>query len=419
MNEVEMLTRLAVALAIGLLVGLERGWKTREAADGQRVAGLRTFALSGLLGGIAALVAQATSPWVVAAALLGHAGAFVAFHLLEARNDRDVSATGTVAGILTFLLGAYAMLGEPRIAVAAGVATTGLLALRDPLHRWVRALKWEEIRAVLVLLAMSFLLLPVLPNRTLDPWDAINPTEIWMLAILIAAISFGGYVAIRLFGDRLGILLAALAGGLASSTATTLTLARLSRTQPGMERLISAGILLASCVMVARVALLTSVMNGTLAAALVGPLGIMLAVMVLSALVLLFLWGRGNGERQAVLAPSNPLDLSTAIKLSGFIALVLLAAGAAKTYVGEQAVLGVAAISGIADVDAVTISMARLGGSTIALETAQTAIAIAVGVNTLTKAVMAGSIGGGAVARQVGLASGLALAAVAGFLLLV
>lgn len=418
MDEVELLTRLAVALAIGLLVGLERGWKTREAADGQRAAGLRTFALSGLLGGIAAIVAQATSTWVVAVALLGHAGAFIAFHLLEARSDRDVSATGTVAGILTFLLGAYAVLGEPRIAVAAGVATTGLLALRDPLHRWVRALKWEEIRAVLVLLAMSFLLLPVLPNRTIDPWDAINPREIWMLAIFIAAISFGGYVAIRLFGDRLGIVLAALAGGLASSTATTLTLARLSRTQPGMESLISAGILLAGSVMVARVALLAIVMNAALAAPLSGPLGIMLVVMVLSALALLLLWGRGKGDRQAVLAPTNPLDLGTAIKLSGFIALVLLAAGAAKTYVGEQAVLGVAAISGIADVDAVTISMARLGGATIGLETAQIAIAIAVGVNTVTKAVMAATIGGAAVARQVGLASGLALAAVACFLLL-
>ncbi|WP_029012714.1 MgtC/SapB family protein [Niveispirillum irakense] len=411
MDEVGLLSRMAVALAIGLLVGLERGWKLREAAAGARAAGLRTFALSGLLGGVAGLVAQITTPWVVGFALLAHALAFIAFHLMEARTDSDVSATGTVAGILTFLLGTYAVLGEVRVAVAVAVAMTMLLALRDPLHRWLRDLKWEEIRAVLVLLAMSFLLLPVLPNRTVDPWEAVNPTEIWMLAILIAAISFGGYVAIRLFGDRLGIILAALAGGLASSTATTLTLARFGRTHPGMEPLLSAGILVAGCVMVVRVALLAILLNPTLAGALAVPAAVMTLVMVVASLVLLFLWGRSGQGQQATLAPSNPLELATALKLAAFIAIVMLAAGAAKTYIGEQAVLGVAAISGIADVDAVTISMARLGGSAIGLQTALTAIGIAVGVNTISKAIMAGTVGGIRIARQVGLASVLALAA--------
>lgn len=394
MNEVTLLSRLAVALAIGLLVGLERGWKMREAGDGQRAAGLRTFALSGLLGGVAGALSQITSSWVLAAALLGHAGTFAAFRLLEARDDRDVSATGTVAAILTFMLGAFAVLGEVRVAVAAAVAMTLLLALRDPLHQWLRGLRWEEIRAILVLLSMSFLLLPVLPNRTIDPWGAVNPAEIWFLAILIAAISFGGYVAIRLFGDRLGVLMAALAGGLASSTATTLTLSRFARSTPGLENTLSAGILLAGAVMTVRVCVIVGLLNQTLALELVLPLAAMLTVMGLGILVLLFSRRHTMSGNQAALATSNPLELATALKLSAFIAIVMLAAGAAKAYIGDSAVLAVAAVSGIADVDAVTISMARLGGHSIAAETALIAIGIAIAVNTLTKSVMAAFIGG-------------------------
>src|SRR6185312_14060266 len=166
---------------------------------------------------------------------------------------QNMSVTSVVAGMLTFLLGTMAVTGELLVAVACAVAITILLALRDQLHRWVATLTWPEIRAVLILLAMSFLLLPILPNRTIDPWNSINPYEIWLLAILIAAISFSGYVAVRVFGDQLGLVLTAIAGGLASSTATTLAFARLGRAHPASARLLSAGILLSGVVMMIRV----------------------------------------------------------------------------------------------------------------------------------------------------------------------
>jgi uncharacterized membrane protein (DUF4010 family) len=215
MDQEELFRRLAVALAIGLLIGLERGWQTREESDHQRTAGLRTFALTGLLGGICGLMSAVSSPIVLAAGLLAFTGALVAFSYLEAKADNNFSVTGVVAGILTFVLGAYATLGNETVAVATAVTMAILLALREPLHSWVRNVTWPEMRSVLVLLAMSFLLLPILPNRPIDPWNVLNPSEIWLLAILIAAVSFAGYVAVRFLGDRRGIAVAAIAGGMA------------------------------------------------------------------------------------------------------------------------------------------------------------------------------------------------------------
>jgi uncharacterized membrane protein (DUF4010 family) len=166
----ELLARLAVALGIGLLAGLERGWKLRHEADRGRAAGFRTFALAGLAGGVAAALAAALDGLVFPAAFIGFAAVFGAFHWMEARADNDLSATSAVAGLATFLLGGLALAGDVRAAAAAAVAMTVLLALREPLHRWVASLRWEEIRAVLVLLAMTCLLLPVLPDRAIDPW---------------------------------------------------------------------------------------------------------------------------------------------------------------------------------------------------------------------------------------------------------
>jgi uncharacterized membrane protein (DUF4010 family) len=408
MDELELLRRLGIALAIGLLTGLERGWKRRDEAAGQRAAGLRTFALVGLLGGFSGLAAAQTGPVVLGLIFLGFTAAFGVFQWLDARQEKDVSATTMVAGLLTFILGADAVLGSDKVAASGAVAMVLLLAAREPLHHWLERLKREEIRAVLILLAMSFLLLPVLPNRPVDPWGAINPAEIWLLAIMIASISFGGYVAVRLFGDRLGVVMAAIVGGLASSTATTLTLARLGADKPESARLLSAGILASGTVMVIRVGVVASLLNRSLLYLLIYPLGA--AAIVMAAASIFFLFGEKQDERPQ-LEMNNPLELGTAIKLAGLIAVVMLATEVVQEYIGRAGVLIIAAFSGIADVDAVTISMSRLGGASVALETAVLAIALAVGVNTVSKAIMAGSVGGRKIGRLVGGASALAVAA--------
>jgi uncharacterized membrane protein (DUF4010 family) len=405
-DQYELLSRLTVSLAIGLLVGLERGWRGRDEEDHQRAAGFRTFALSGLLGGIAGAVSLQAGGAVIGFTFVAYTAAFAAFHWLEATVNRDVSATSVVAGMMTFLLGTLAIVGDLRIAIACAVAMAILLALRDPIHRWVATLTWQEVRAVLILLAMSFLLLPFLPHRAIDPWGAINPYEIWLLAILIAATSFGGYVAVRALGDRYGVLLTAAMGGLASSTVTTLTFARLGREYPASSRLLSAGILIAGVIMTIRVGVVAMALNETLLPKLAAPLIVLALILGLGGAVLLF--GNRNHKPPA-LEITNPLALSSALKLAAFIAAVMLTAKLLHWALGSLGVLIVAAVSGVADVDAATISMARMGGNAIALEIATQGIMIAVAVNTVAKAIMTSWVGGWAVGGRVFAISAIAL----------
>ncbi|AWM86326.1 MgtC/SapB family protein [Microvirga sp. 17 mud 1-3] len=378
-----LLERLAVALAIGMLIGLERGWKQRDEAEGERAAGLRTYMLATLLGALCAILSNGLGPVFLSLAFLAFAIAFTAFAWLEASAEGNVSATGTVAALLAFALGAYSILGDIRIAVAVAVTATIILALKQPLHSWLRRLTWVEIRAVLILLAMTFLLLPLLPNRTVDPYDAINPAEIWLLAIVIAALSFVGYVAVRILGSRHGVALAALAGGLASSTATTVTLARLSREQPGASRILAGGILLSSAVMVVRVIAVAGAVNVPLLAPLAWPLGAGGLVLLLAGALLL--WHAGRDGSSPDLKIQNPFELGTALRLAGLIALISLFAKILGEKFGGAGLNLLAILSGIADVDAVTLSFARLSQTSLPLAAAAIGIALAVATNTVVK----------------------------------
>ncbi|MCW5745783.1 MAG: MgtC/SapB family protein [Alphaproteobacteria bacterium] len=391
MPELEVLKRLAVALAIGLLVGLERGWRSREEAEGERTAGLRTYALSGLLGGVAGLL-TADNHVALAVIFVAFTATFAAFQWRELSAAGTYSVTSVVAAMLTFVVGAYAVLGVPHIAVAIAVAMTLLLALKQPLHRWLRRLTWPEIRATLTLLAMSFLLLPVLPDRPLDPWGALNPAEIWLLAIIIAGVSFAGYAAVRIMGDQAGVALAGLAGGLASSTAATLAFARMARQQPAAAPLLAGGILLAGIVMLVRVIAIAGALNAALIVPLLWPLG---AGAVIFGLPCLVIFGRlrdGAGA-PTQLAMRNPFELGTVLKLAGFIAILMLVARIVVDRLGEQALLVVAMISGLADVDALTLSLSRMSHDGISPATAVAGIALTAGVNTLVKAVLAAVAG--------------------------
>ncbi|WP_072396615.1 MgtC/SapB family protein [Hyphomicrobium sp. CS1GBMeth3] len=410
MDQEELFRRLAVALAIGLLVGLERGWQTREDSDHQRAAGLRTFALTGLLGGICGLLSLTSGPIILGAGLLALTAAIGSFSYLEAKSESNFSATGVVAAILTFVLGAYATLGNEVVAVAAAVAMAILLALRESLHSWVRKLTWLEIRSVLMLLAMTFLLLPILPNRPVDPWNVLNPAEIWLLAILIAAISFAGYVAVRVFGETKGVAVAAVAGGLASSTATTLSFARMAREHPESTRLLAGGILLAGATMLARLITLAVVLKPALLLTLLGP-AVAAGAVLLAGSGFLLRNSSGEGGEAPTLTLRNPFDLGTALKLAGLIALIMVAAKALADQASSAGIYLLAAVSGLADVDALTLSMARFAGSQVSLESAGYAILVAAGVNTISKAVMAAGVGGARLGKIVGGLSAAALAA--------
>ncbi len=412
MDQEELFRRLAVALAIGLLIGLERGWQTREEKDHQRTAGLRTFALTGLLGGVCGLISTVSSPLVLAAGLLALTGALTLFSFHEATVEGNFSVTGVVAGILTFVLGAYATLGNEAVAVAAAVAMAILLALREPLHSWVRNLTWPEMRSALMLLAMTFLLLPILPDRPVDPWNVVNPREIWLLAILIAAISFAGYIAIRVFGDRHGIAVAAVAGGLASSTAVTLSFSRLAREHPESTRLLAGGILLSGATMLARVVALAGALKPELFGTLLWPALAACAVTLIGSAFLLWA-GQAGGSQSSRLELRNPFDLGTVLKLAGLIGVIMLVAKLLTDKAGTAGLYLLAAASGIADVDALTLSMARFAGGQVGLLEAGTAILIAASVNTVSKSAMAASIGGTRLGLLVGGVSAASFAALA------
>lgn len=400
MDHFELLQRLAVALGVGLLIGLERGWVGRDEPEGERALGLRTLGLSGLLGGvigaIALLLPQAGAPLLAA----GFAAFALIVGVLRAREmvaDQTFGATSVVAALLVFALGAFAVMIDKGIAAACGVAAAALLALKPVLHAWLRRMTWPELRSALVLLAMSVILLPVLPDRGYGPWQAVNPYEIWLMTILIALVSSIGYVAIRIAGERWGILLSAVAGALVSSTAVTLALARLGVAQTQRVALIEAGILAANATMLIRVLVVAVLLNAALLRWLLIPVA-------LAALVLL-VWsglrqsGSGQPEAGQRLELTSPFDLATVLKFAGLLVGVVLVAKAASTLTGASGVLLVAAAAGIADVDAITLSMARLGGRELALATAAAAILVAAAVNTLTKLVLVRSAGGQQLAR--------------------
>ena len=386
--------RLGLALAIGLLVGLERGWKAREEAEGERVAGLRTYALSGLLGGLSALIAIAGSPIFLPIAFAVYAATMALFHY-RAAGDSDFSVTSVVASLLTFALGAYAILGDPKIAGASAVAMTLLLAFKEPLHSWLKNLTWPEIRSFFTLIAMTFLLLPILPSRAIDPWGLIVPAEIWLFAILIAGMSFVGYVAIKAMGPEIGTALAGLAGGFASSTATTLTFARLSREQTSSEQLLAGGVLLAGAMMVARVLIIVTAINAGLLLPLIGPLG---AAFLLLLSVGAYLSLRQRQEKQEEKEPEaivmdSPFNLRSVLGLAAFIAAVMVLSQLAAKFFGASGTYVVAALSAMADVDAIALSLARQAYRGLPIETTAIGIGIAVAVNTMTKAGMAMVVG--------------------------
>lgn len=408
----ELSLRLALALALGFVIGLERGWKEREEEEGQRTAGIRTFSLIGLLGGVFGALSLDGDRILLAAGFVVSAAALAAFMWREGQHRNDFSATSLVAAMLTFALGAYSVLGNITAAAGAGVAATILLANKEILHGWVERISWVELRSGLLLAAMTFIALPLLPNEALDPWNAINPHELWLMTILIASLSFAGYVAVKVAGPRLGLTLAAALGGLVSSTAVTLSLARLAKANGNQVKLLAGGILAAGCVMLLRVLVIIGLLNAALALALAPMVLAAAAVMGIAAVI--FMKSHSNhksGETEGLVF-KNPFELGQVLRFAVLLAVVIFAVAFATHRFGDAGLLGIAALSGLADVDAMSLSVAKLHDVT---PMAVNAILVTLGVNSLAKVVYATYAGGaklGGLLLSVTLASAAAAYAV-------
>lgn len=385
-----LIARLGLALAIGLLVGLERGWRERNAPEGSRTAGIRTYGLSGLLGGIAAALANALgAPALLIAGFLGFAAVFAWFKLREAISDQDFSVTGVVAGQGVFLLGALAVAGELQAAAAGGAALAAVLASRDVLHELLKKLTWVEVRSALVLAVMTAIVLPLLPNRTIDPWGGLNLWEVWLFTVLTAAISYLGYIAMRLLGMTRGLVVSAIGGAIVSSTAVTLALGRAAKT--GGDAVPMAGAAaLAAMVSVLRVGAIVIIVRpqvtGVIAPAV---LSAALAFGICGTLLLL-----RKGDREA-LAPSerNPFDLGPLLMFALLFGVIAMLDAAAAGHLGPHGLLATSALSGAVDVDAATLSALRLAGTAATVETVGHAILAAIAMNGLLRIALAGVSG--------------------------
>lgn len=387
----EALIDLGLALAVGLLIGTERGWQARAAADGSRVAGIRTFGLIGLLGGLWALLAERVGVILLGFAFVAFAALIIISHIQDVRADKDVGITTVVAALVAFCLGAMVPLGFEAVASAAAVLTAILLSLKPVLHRWLCSLEALELNAALKLLLISVVLLPVLPDRGYGPWQALNPYEMWWMVVLIAGISFAGYFAIKVAGTGRGILLTSLLGGIVSSTATTLNFARLGRSGK-LQRVLAAGVVLAVATMFPRILIEVAVVNRQLLPLVLPPVALMAASAVLAAVWFWHIQLRNLGSHELPL--SNPFQLFAAIQFGSLLGVIMLLAAALRHWFGETGIYALALVSGLADVDAITLSLARLAQADLAAPTAAQAIVLAAIMNTLVKGLIVGIVAG-------------------------
>jgi uncharacterized membrane protein (DUF4010 family) len=393
----EILEQLGVALMIGLLIGAERGWHDRAAERGSRPAGVRTFGMIGLLGGLWALLASELGNIILGFAFLAFAILMAAAHAISAIGTRSYGVTTMVASFATFALGAMSVRGYMAAAAAAAVVITILLGLKPILNTWVEKLKPHEVHAAFKLLLISVVLLPVLPDRTIDPWNVLNPYEIWWMVVLIALISFLGYFAIKIAGPRRGIGLTGFFGGLASSTALTLNFARLGRQSPELHPLLASGVAVAAATMFPRMLVIIGVVHPALLRDIAAPMLLMSAIGYLGAVRL---WGMSKKQSTSVeLLLKNPLELTKAIQFGALLAVIMLLSKAARLWMGNAGIMMLAGVSGLSDVDAITLSVSRMARVDLSLDVAAQAIVLVSIVNTALKGGIVAVLSGGAMSR--------------------
>ena len=389
-----------VSLAIGLMIGLER--ERSPAAK----AGLRTFSLVALAGTIGALLADKTgSPWLLAAGLLILGGMMVSSYY-RMPEEGDPGTTTIAAIVVCYGLGAMVWYGYVELAVSIGILSTVLLYFKTELRGVSQRLTRTDLVSILQFAVLSLVILPLLPDRSFDHYGVLNPTQIWWMVVLISGISLAGYAALRIAGERKGALLTGLLGGAISSTATTLTFARNCRGNPGLAGIATVIILLANWMVLFRLSIVIAIVMPAMLPRLAPILAGGAAAGVVGILVI---WRRlAEKPQPPSLKVQNPAEIRTALTFGALYALVLFASAWLSDLAGNHGLYGVAVVSGLTDVDAITLSSLRLFGlGNILAEQAETVILLALLANIAFKTLLAGILSGGTLARPVAL--GMAL----------
>lgn len=388
--DLDLLLNLSTALGVGLLIGTERSWSGRD-DDSEELAGIRTFGLSGLFGGLAALSIGhlGAGAWIAIFVLL--ALLVIAGYVVESRYSADHGMTTEVAMLLTFLLGSLAVAESRLLAGSIAVVVALLLSLKTHLHAAARRLSEAELSGALKLLFISVVLLPALPNQGFGPWQAFNPYTTWWMVVLIATIGFAAYVAIRLLGTRHGLMLTALLGGIVSSTAMTITLARLDADK--LRPALAAGLLATSALMFPRVLLEVGLINPALLTQMLAPF-LTAALIYAGGALFYYLRAAQQPEGAAQTPLKNPFELGPALRFAALLVLILFLVEAGRRSLGDTGVYLVALLSGLTDVDAITLSLANSARNELAPEVAVRGVFLAALSNSLVKGALVAIIGG-------------------------
>ncbi|GAB4481547.1 MAG: MgtC/SapB family protein [Anaerolineae bacterium] len=388
--------RFAVALLLGALIGLEREFIQQHTGTPD-FAGIRTFSLIALLGAVTAFLVE---PFGLLPLILSLGGVILlvvasyAGGLLRTREEDGI--TTEVAVLLTFLFGSMVVWDLPELAAALAVITALLLSLKLPLHETVRRMSTSDLRVTLEFGIVSLVILPLLPNETFGPYDILNPFQIWLFVVFISGIGFAGYVLMKVLGAERGTELTGLLGGIVSSTATTLSFASRSREMPELSNEFARAIVLSSTMMVPRVLVLLLVVGPAVVPHVLAPLG---AMLIAGIGVVLYLRRRQRQKKGQEVEPhdvqvSNPLKLTTAVTFGLMFAVVLMVVQIAQVFFGTAGVYIASLITGLTDVNAITLSAGGLAtGGQITTQVAAAAAIIAALTNTLSKAVIAAATG--------------------------
>lgn len=385
----------AVSLGIGLLIGLERERKPDAKA------GLRTFALTALLGCLAAMLGEmTTSGWVIPAGLLMVAAMMIVAQARDPLDDGDPGTTSVVALMVCYGLGSLVWFGQATLAVMLAITVTVLLYFKTQLQGVTRSLTHKDLISILQFGVLSLVVLPILPNRDYGPYAALNPHQIWWMVVLISGLSLAGYAALRIVGNRHGAPLLGFFGGLVSSTATTMVFARNARDDAKLTATATLVILIANLVVTVRLGIVAIVLAPTLFVPLASVLGIGL---LLGLVVALFRWRTLTAAGDLPLPEvKNPTEIRTALSFGLLYGVVLLLAAWLQDIAGSQGLYLVALASGLTDVDAITLSTLRLfNQQTLNAGPAVTAIGLAVLSNLVFKSGLVIAIGGKALAKSV------------------
>lgn len=383
---------LGVALGLGLLIGIERGWTQRDHQAGTRVAGVRTFGLIGFLGGVLGLLATGPAYWLAIAAGVGT----IALIIIGYRDELtaptpDRSMTNATAAIITLCLGILAALGQTRVAIVSAGAVMALLTSRARIHAWVHSLDDADIKATAQFAVIALVVLPLLPNTGFGPFEAINPRNLWLVVVFVTGLSFAGYLASKKLGAARGTLAAATIGATYSSTAITAELARRLRSASEDESILRAGIASATAVMLLRVLVLTGILvpRGFWPfAQIVAPAALIAAAIALRGA------RRVANDDSAPLPARNPFALGPAIGFAAMVGVIVIASKWAIQQFGNNGLTTLLALTGLYDVDSAIITVGNLGSGVLSPARSGVILAVPILVNTVLKGAIVGVLAG-------------------------